>query len=70
MVVSLALRKLKVPKPAIDSMLETIQMMDHYVRMAFGVSEKCYGPGEGPPPQGILQGNGTGLAGWSAIAAL
>ena len=69
-VVSLVLQKLKVPKLAIDSMLETIQTMDHYVRTAFGVSEKCYGLSEGPPPQGILQGNGVDPAGWSAIAAL
>ena len=69
-VVSLALRKLKVPKPAIDSMLETIQTMDHYIRTAFGVSEKSYGNKAGIPPQGVLQGNGAGPAGWSAVAAI
>ena len=69
-VVSLALRKLNVPKPAIDSMLETIQTMDHYIRTAFGVSEEKYGnDASRPPPQGILQGNGAGPAGWAAIAS-
>ena len=70
-VVKLALQRLGVPKPALDSMIETIQEMDHYIRTAFGDSETPYGKKpEDPPPQGILQGNGAGPAGWFAISTL
>ncbi len=70
-VVYLALRRLGIPAPALHSMIDTIQTMDHYVRTAFGDSAECYGndPSQ-PPPQGILQGNGAGPAGWFAIATV
>ena len=35
----LALRRLGVPRPAIMSMITTIQQMQHYIRTAFGESE-------------------------------
>ena len=69
-VVDLALRRLGIPKPALQSMLETIQEMEHHVRTAFGDSEGHYGNGPGLPPQGILQGNGAGPAGWFAISTV
>jgi hypothetical protein len=70
-VVDLALQRLALPRPALKSMLNTIQEMDHYVRKAFGDSEGHYGPEEHrPPAQGILQGNGAGPAGWSAISTV
>ena len=52
-------------------MIDTIQDMDHYIRTAFGDSEDAYrrGPRD-PPPQGMLQGNGAGPAGWSAISTV
>ena len=69
-VVDLALRRLGVPKPALQSMLETIQEMEHHIRTAFGDSDGHYGHDAGPPPQGILQGNGAGPAGWFGISTL
>jgi hypothetical protein len=70
-VVNLALQRLGIPNPAIQSMLETIQGMEHHTRTAFGDSKGSYGNNPNlPPPQGILQGNGAGPAGWSAISAV
>ena len=70
-VVDLALRRLGIPKPAMQSMLETIQEMEHHIRTAFGDSEGFYGSDpNGNPNQGILQGNGAGPAGWSAISSV
>ena len=60
-VLILALRALDVPDPAIDSMIEALQAMTHYVQTAYGVSTKSYGnePSD-KPPQGVVQGNGAG----------
>ena len=69
-VVDLALRRLGIPKPALQSMLETIQEMEHHIRTAFGDSDDSYGNDDGPPPQGILQGNGAGPAGWFSISTV
>ena len=69
-VVDLALRRLGIPKPALQSMIEAIQNMEHHIRTAFGDSEEHYGNDGGPPPQVLLQGNGTGPAGWYSIAHL
>jgi hypothetical protein len=70
-VVNLALQRLGVPKPALQSMLETIQEMEHHIRTAFGDSEGSYGNDPTKPPQqGILQGSGSGPAGWSSIASV
>jgi Reverse transcriptase (RNA-dependent DNA polymerase) len=70
-VVSLALQRLGIPKHALQSMITTIQAMEHHVRTAFGVSEKAYNTDKTRPPvQGILQGNGAGPARWLAIASV
>ena len=69
-VVDLALRRLGIPKPALQSMIEAIQNMEHHMRTALGDSEEHYGNDGGPPPQGLLQGNGAGPAGWYSIAHL
>jgi exonuclease III len=70
-VVNLALQRLGVPKPALQSMLETIQEMEHHIRTAFGTSTATYGnDSDKPPPQGILQGSGAGQAGWASIVAV
>jgi len=67
----LALCRLGIPRPAIMSMISTIQQMQHYIRTAFGESEQSYGPNpSGPPPQGLIQGNGAAPAAWSAITAI
>jgi hypothetical protein len=71
MVVNLALHRLSIPAPALQSMLTTIQEMEHHVSTASGESKEWYGGDRSkPPPQGILQGNGVGPAGWSAIATV
>ena len=69
-VVDLALQRLGIPKPALQSMLEAIQEMEHHIRTAFGDSEAHYGNDREAPPQGVLQGNGAGPAGWFAISTL
>jgi hypothetical protein len=70
-VCKLALQRLRVPKPAIDSMLETIQEMDHYIRTAFGDAPTPYGrKQEDLHPAGILQGNGAGPASWFVISTI
>ena len=69
-VVNLALRRLGIPKPALQSMLDTIQQMEHYIRTAFGDSQASYGNDREQPPQGVLQGNGAGPAGWFSISTL
>ena len=69
-VVDLALQRLGIPKPALQSMLEAIQEMEHHIRTAFGDSEEHYGNDREAPPQGVLQGNGAGPAGWFAISTL
>jgi hypothetical protein len=70
-VCKLALQRLGVPKPAIDSMLETIQEMDHYIRTAFGDATTPYGrKQEDLHPAGILQGNGAGPASWFVISTI
>ncbi|MCA1807666.1 MAG: hypothetical protein LC687_07455 [Actinobacteria bacterium] len=70
-VVNLCLRRFGSSKPALQSMLRTIQEMDHHVRTAFGDSKDSYGrKSREPPPQGILQGNGAAGAGWAAIASV
>jgi hypothetical protein len=45
--------------------------MEHHICTVFGDSKGSYGNNQTlPPPQGILQGNGTGPAGWSTISAV
>jgi len=52
-------------------MIETIQKMHHHLCTAFGDSDSSYGPNPpGPPPQGILQGNGTGPVTWTAVTTV
>jgi hypothetical protein len=70
-VVNLALQRLGVSKPAFQLMLATIQEMEHHIRTVFGDSKEAYGNDSSqPPPQGILQGSGSGPGGWSSIAAV
>ena len=70
-IVDIALQRLGACKTALESMLETIQAMEHFIRTAFGDSDTPYKrkPGD-PPPQGILQGNGAAGAGWSSISSV
>ena len=67
----LALRRLGSPNMAIQSMIDAIQNLVHYIRTAFGNSESSYGPQENEPPlSGLLQGNGAAPAGWLAISSV
>ena len=67
----LALRHLGIPQPAIMSVILTIQHMQHHIRTDFGESEQSHGPNpSGPPPQGLIQGNGAAPAAWSAVMAI
>jgi hypothetical protein len=62
---------LGIPKPALSSMISTIQEMEHHVFTGFGTSEGMYGnSSDKPPAQGVLQGNGTGPAAWFAISSV
>ena len=71
MVCDLAMRRLGSPRPALQSMLKTIQEMEHHIRTGFGDSTQCYGGDTTDlPPQGVLQGNGAGPACWSSISAI
>ena len=70
-VVKLALQRLGIPKPALQSMLHTIQDMEHHIRTAYGDSDTGYKRQAGDkPPQGMLQGNGAGPAGWFSISTI
>jgi hypothetical protein len=65
--------RLGIPKYPLLSMLQVIQKMTHHVRMAFGDSEESYGPhayAGNHPNQGILQGNGAAMAGWTAVSSV
>ena len=41
-VVSIALQRLGIPKPSVQSMLTTIQEMEHFICTAFGDSDTGY----------------------------
>ena len=69
-VVNLALQRLGIPKPALQSMIDTIQQMEHHIRTAFGDSTTFYAQGDDAPSQGLLQGSGAGPAGWFSISTL
>jgi hypothetical protein len=53
-------------------MFDSIQRMRHTVRASFGDSTRTYGGTNGKnswklPPQGVLQGNGSGPAVWAIL---
>ena len=65
----LCLRHLGLPSAPIQSMIHTIQQMTHYIRTAFGDSDKSYGydPSSLLPLMGFLQGNGAAGTSWTSI---
>lgn len=71
---SLALQKIGMAKEEVISMFTSIQSMTHRVRTAFGDSSFTYG-GQIEndtwllPPQGVLQGNGSGPTIWSILSS-
>jgi hypothetical protein len=66
----ISMRRLGLPKEAIQSMLGPIKTMCHRVRTAYGDSQISYG-GElwEREPHGICQGNGAGPAIWVAVSS-
>ena len=72
--VTLALRRIGVPKSRIESMFGVIQQMTHRIRTAYGDSDITYG-GDNIGDwdnfsQGILQGNTTWPDVWSALSSV
>jgi hypothetical protein len=55
---------------AVTAMLETIQEMKFFLRMAFGDSKDFYGLTIEVETQGLGQGNGTSPAGWCVISIM
>ena len=51
-------------------MIKTIQQLTHYIRTAFGDSDKTFGNDPDDPLQGLLQGNGASGMGWLAVATV
>lgn len=71
---SLALQRIGVSPQEIISMFHTIQTMSHKVRTAYGESKTSYGGDTSKkrwrlPPQGVLQGNGSGPSIWSILSS-
>jgi Endonuclease/Exonuclease/phosphatase family./Reverse transcriptase (RNA-dependent DNA polymerase). len=72
---SLALQRVGVPQTEAVSMFTSIQRMTHKVRTGFGDSKQSYGGEEDDrrwklPPQGVLQGNGSGPSIWSLLSSV
>ena len=69
-VAMLAYRRLGMPVPPVQCMLETIQLMKHHIRTNYGDSVfTMSSKGTLIPYQGILQGNGAAPATWVIISA-
>ena len=68
-VLSLSLQRLGVPSGPIQSMLHTIQHMQHRIKSAYGVSDNSYSSVPSLPPlQGLIQGHGAAPTGWCATS--
>ena len=59
-----------VEETAVLAMLETIQEMKFFLRMAFGDSREFAGSAIEAKTQGLGQGNGASLAGWCVISIM
>ena len=70
----ICLRRWGLPSAPIQSMIHAIQVMTHYVRVAFGDSTDSYGYDATqphlPPLMGLLQGNGASGTGWQAVSSV
>jgi hypothetical protein len=72
---SLALQRIGIPRTEIISMFDSIQRMQHKIRTSFGDSSSTYGGTSSHgrwklPPQGVLQGNGSGPAVWVILSSV
>lgn len=70
MVAYICLLRLRAPKEPLLSRIGTIQCLRHFIRTAFGVSEKTDGGDTEISLQGLLQGNGMAPPGWTAVSAV
>ena len=66
----ICMRRFGIPRAALLSMFQTIQTMKHYIRTAYGDSNKSYGPNIPPaiPYQASLQGNGAAGMSWTSVS--
>lgn len=67
-IAALSLLRQGAPKPAVMSMLQTLQGSIHKIRTGYGVSSVHYGGNRVPPMQGLGQGNGVAPTGWAVIS--
>jgi hypothetical protein len=68
-IVALSMKRLGLPAPPVECMLECIQKMDHYIRTNHGDSDKAYSSKDTRIPfQGVLQGNGASPSIWVAVS--
>ena len=71
---ALALLRIGVSHAKIECMFDSIQRMSHRIRTAFGDSDVTYGGDDFGDwkcaPQGVLQGNASGPAVWSALSSI
>jgi hypothetical protein len=67
-IASMVFLSLGIPKPAIVSMLLTIQDMKFYLRTGFGDSKAYAGATGGAKTQGLCQSNGTAPARWTVTS--
>ena len=68
-IASLAYRRLGVPNPPVQCMLESIQNMSHHIKTSFGISTITLSKKNTLIPfQGILQGNGASPTTWIIIS--
>jgi len=67
---TLALLRLGIPIGPILVMFSTIQLLHHYIRTAFGDSDRSFtGTTTQSPLQGVGQGNGAGPQIWAAVSS-
>ena len=71
-VANICMQSLGMPKYPILSMIQVIQLLEHYIRTAFGESDQTYGPARPgtTPYMGLLQGNGAAGTGWTAVSTV
>lgn len=69
-IATLAIWRTGMPAEPVRSMFETLQLAEHQVTTAHGISKQTYGKHQRPPYQGVGQGNGAGPAIWAVISTV
>ncbi len=65
---SLVFQAFGVPVTAIETMLGAIENMKFFLQTGFGDSKSFAGGGISVKTQGLTQGNGASLAGWTVVS--